>query len=307
VIVRMSDINDRLSRRPGYYIPKKDGTFDVKVFSRPFDRDNSAEFVELIKIAIDLQPILRALEIAELSYREIYTSIDWVNRRLPSMHETHLSGVPLIYDVQVLMLHRVMAFLSSCRSFLDHTETALSRLHGKPSSKLEAFKGHTRRLFDTNFSYRFLDGLRNMSQHVTLPISACRIIMQRADNTGEASYGVSLIMDRAKLLEAWSNWKSVVKRELEQQPAEFDLLPLLDEQIEWLRELSCACFALHASEIRECIDYLSALFRIVKAPPGAVPVLWVGEATDPNNPPPRWELPPFEDIRRITDIMGWWP
>jgi hypothetical protein len=292
------------SRRLGYYILKPDGTIDAKVFGKALSNECIAEFEAVIQVVLDLAPILRAFEIANLSHHELRATLQGVNNRLSNISVAPLGGIPLIHDLETEVQQRVMAFLSSAKSFLDHTEAILKRQYGGVSPEYQRFKTHTHGLYDKNFSYRFVNELRHMSQHVTLPISIFNMTMQRTDGTDELVYGSELKLDRAHLLTSWTKWKPVVKRELEKQPPQFDLLSLLDEEASWLRELCCGVFAMRADEIRRCLEYLSVLLRMIHGPIGAIPVLWVGESILPGTPPPGSEILPVEQVRRIATIMG---
>jgi hypothetical protein len=300
-------LTDNRSRRLGWYLPKPEGTMDGKVMGKALDGECMAEFDVITKPVLDLIPILWAFEAANLSHLEIRVALEDVDDRLRNTSVGPIGGIALVHDAETLVQQRVMSFLSSVKSFLGHTETALKRLYGKPSLELQNFKDHTHRLFDAHFSYRFLDQLRNMSQHVALPISFFNINAQRPNGASDPVYEIELRLDRAHLLATWMEWKPIVKRELAEQPPQFDLLPLLDEEVSWLTELCCGVFSAHTDRIRTCLAYLSTLLRMIQPPPGAIPVLWVGESILPGVPPPGIEILPLEQTRRIAAVMGGTP
>jgi hypothetical protein len=51
---------------------------------------------------------------------------------------------------------RILNFLSSVRTFLDHTETSLKRRYGENSEKFSKFKQACSDAYDNNFSYKFI-------------------------------------------------------------------------------------------------------------------------------------------------------
>jgi hypothetical protein len=279
-------MTDNRSRRLGWYLPRPRGIMDGKVMGKVLDSECTAEFDAITKAVLDLAPILWAFEAVNLSHHEIRVALEDVDDRLRNMSVGPIGGIPLVHDAETLVQQRVMAFLSSVKSFLDHAKTALERLHGGASSELRNFKNHTHRLFDEHFSYRFVDQLRIMSQHVALPISFFNINAQRASADSDLVYEIELKLDRDHLLTTWSKWKPILKKELEKQPPQFDLLPLLDEELNWLRELCCGVFSARVDSIRTCLAYLITLLRMIQPPPGAIPVLWVGESTAPGVPLP---------------------
>ena len=276
---------------------------DCKVLGKPLDSECVAEFEVITKAVLDLAPLLWAFEAVKLSHREIRVALADVDGRLHNMPVTPLGGIPLLHDAETLVQQRVMAFLSSVKSFLDHTKTALKRIYGETSSELRKFKNHTHDLFDEHFSYRFLDQLRIMSQHVALPISLFNINAQRMGGECDLVYEIELKLDRVHLSTTWTEWKSLVRKELEKQPPQFDLLPLLDEEVNWLGELCCGVFSARVDSIRTCFAYLITLLRMIQPPPGAIPVLWVGESIAPGVPPPGIEILPLEQARRIASIV----
>jgi len=73
----------------------------------------------------------------------------------------------MIFNLNRLMLN----FLSAFRTFLDHTQTNLDRTYGKESENFKIFKKTRSSYYDNYFSYRFLDKLRNYSQHMGMPIT----------------------------------------------------------------------------------------------------------------------------------------
>jgi hypothetical protein len=298
-------MNDTRPRRPGYYLMRPNGAIDAKVFKKAFSQENSAEFETFVKPIQNLQPVLRAFEITELSHRDVHERMKQISSQLLTIPTAPLGGMPLVRDADVRMHQCVMAFLSSVRSFLDHSGTVLIRLDRAGSQEFKPFKAHQERLYDEHFSYRFLYKLRNMSQHVTLPISTVTLSAKHLGPTDGLQWNVSLTLDRDELLARWPEWGTTVKRDLEGQSPRFELLPLLDEEIGWMNELFRGVIERKSNELRSSSEYLLALLRLIRAPLGAVPVLWVGDSTAPNTPPPGMEVPPFEDVRRFADIMGW--
>jgi hypothetical protein len=126
---------------------------------------------------------------------------------------------------------------------------------------------------------------------------------QRMGRTGHLVYETEFKLDRDHLLTVWNKWKPVIKKGLEKQPPQFDLLPLLDEEMNWLRELCCGVFALREAKITACLEYLSEQLRRIQTPPNAVPVLWLGESM-PNGPPPSVDILPLEQVRRMAKILA---
>jgi len=69
-----------------------------------------------------------------------------------------------------LVGRRLANLLSSCRFYLDHTHRALAHLCRNDSSAQSDFKQRCSAAFDSRFSYRLIDRLRNYAQHRDVPV-----------------------------------------------------------------------------------------------------------------------------------------
>jgi hypothetical protein len=283
--------------RLGYYVPKY-GTMDARVQGRPLDSNQMAKFESATKMVLDFVPILRTFEIAELSYQQVRAAIEEVDGRLRNIFGQPGGGIPLTYDSETFLQLRVMSFLFAARAFLDQTRTVFCHLFGSKSSEVAKFDENTHQLYDDNFSYRFLYKLRDMSQHVALPLSVFRVSYQRA-GTEELVYESELKLDRDHLLR-WKEWKAV-RKDVEKQPAQFDLMPLVDQEMKWLGMLCYGVFADRVDGMREGLDYVSYQLNCMRTPPNAVPVLWVGDSIM-GGPPSQSILLPLEQAHRIINI-----
>jgi hypothetical protein len=284
--------------RLGYYVSKSNGSMDAKVAVRSLDANRMSEFESATQTVLDFVPILRAFEIAELSYHQLRATIEEVDNALRKIFAEPRGGVPLMHDSETLLQQRVMSFLFAARSFLDHTKTVLCHLFGTESAEVLKFTKHTNRLHGDNFSYRFLYKLRDMSQHVALPLSVFEIKFERS-GSGELIYESNLKLDRDHLL-LWKKWTGVTK-DLQKQDAQFELMPFIDEKMKWLGKLCHGVFADHLDSIRHHFDYLTRQLDRLQIPPDAVPVLWVGESTVSALPQENVILP-LEQTRRIMNI-----
>lgn len=70
------------------------------------------------------------------------------------------------YDERTV-IRRINNLLSSCRLFLDQNLAFLSKYDNQV---LESYKAETHRFYDSSFSYRLCEQLRNSMQHRCLPI-----------------------------------------------------------------------------------------------------------------------------------------
>jgi len=134
-------------------------------------------------------------------------------------------------DRAVLDLNRkILNYLCSIRTFLDHNETDVNRSYGKEEVKY--FKKICADHYDNSFAYRFLYKLRNYSQHCGMPVGNL-VIDAEKDNKSKSGKKVtiSLVFDRDQLLSRYDEWKASLKKEISEMPAYFEIAPLLEEMM----------------------------------------------------------------------------
>ncbi|UEB94173.1 hypothetical protein LIS66_17490 [Pseudomonas sp. HN2] len=144
------------------------------------------------------------------------------------------------YEGLILYGNRMLLnVLYSVRTFLDHRETAIKRKFGKDSSQLANFKAHTALEFDSYFSYGFFYKLRNYTQHCGMP--PLHFTMDHSP-VRENEVKIEVTLDRDALLESYSEWGVIVKKQLALQAERFHLLPLLEEYIESITRIYLKCY-----------------------------------------------------------------
>ena len=129
----------------------------------------------------------------------------------------------------------LMNFLASFRSFIDHSETHLHNADASGTWK-QRFKQRASAFYDALFAYRFLYELRNYVQHCGLPFGGIHVSARR-DQQGNVQTEFRAYLARDDLLR-WSNWKAIVRTDLEAQSDEIQVLPLVEELMECIRCLN---------------------------------------------------------------------
>lgn len=291
-------------RRLGSYINMPDGTFDASLLPEPLEERQVSEMQATLQVALDIEPFVLSYEVLELSYNNLNVVAQRACEVLGDISPNMFPNLAVVYDTKIKLQHGVMDFLSSQRAFLDHTETHLKRLYGKDSTEFLDFKRRTNVLFDSKFSYKFLYQLRHMAQHVTVPISNIAFNMDQQNVSGCVFRSMTLMLNRIKLLEDWSSWKPLVRVAIEEQDANFPLMPLISENMIYLKELCQSSILQQQVRLRQFYDFLDLLNNIIKPTQGAVPVIWIGEASS-GSPPTNVEYIPFEEGRRIAKILDW--
>jgi hypothetical protein len=114
--------------------------------------------------------------------------------------------------------NRLSNYLRAIRSFVDHSDKALSDRYGKESTQRSAFLRATNEVYDGRFSYRLLEQARNYTQHVGEAIGHISYgwrVLDPETRTEEPYLDISF--DRDRFLE-WKMLKASFRPELAQQP-----------------------------------------------------------------------------------------
>lgn len=285
-------------RRFGYYIPKLDGTVDFVVHKQVVSAAVLTEFHEISSVIFNLQPIMFAFDTVERNYRELVDSIEDHRSQLSNSVMASTKPISVVMDGFVIAAQKISNFLSSTSAFLAQTETQLRRIHGRDSPELKAWDEKRKNLHASSFSYRFLYELRNFAQHRALPFSSFNIAGVRAVENTPLLFKAGAFILREGLLGVGYDWKKL-QVEIQQQPSEFEVLPLISEYLHSLRQLCLDVVQLHSVQLAECARYFDAVHRTLKTPMGAVPVIFIGESTSKDIPPSRFESIPTEQFEYL--------
>lgn len=293
-------------RRFGYYIPKPGRSFDSVVHNPALSADVLTEFHEICSVISNLQPIIIAFDIAERNFRELVDSIENHRSQLNNSATADAGLIPVGVGGVVLVAQKASNFLSSAGAFLAQTEIQLGRVHGENSPESKMWNEKRKDMHAACFSYRFLYALRNFSQHGGLPLSSLNIAGERASENAPMFFKISTIISRDGLLGARHDWEKKVQVEIQQQPPEFELLPLIEEYFHILCQLCLEAVQFQSARLAECASYFEAVRRTQKIPTGAVPVIFIGESPSKGIPPSRFEVLPiaqFEYLLREYDKL----
>jgi len=77
---------------------------------------------------------------------------------------------------------RIVNLLTAARLYLDHAPQRLSECASNPEDANGEFKKSAARQFDSNFSYRFMEALRNHVQHSSLAVHVVGLSRCAADS-----------------------------------------------------------------------------------------------------------------------------
>lgn len=175
-------------------------------------------------VALNFKEIIAFLDSSPKKIKEVKFSVDYIKN----------SDVEF---VKIELNRLLMNYLSSIRTYLDHSETKLKKRYGKSSSEFDNFKKCTSKFYDNKFAYRFIYKLRNYAQHIELPISIIGYETQRALNSQKIKRILTPYFDREELLGKYTDW-GVVKDDLLKEKRTFPLLPIIEQMTDSILQIA---------------------------------------------------------------------
>lgn len=180
--------------------------------------------------------------------QQLYSIVNWNHRDyIELLHKYYLEYVERRSNVEwahgqnmVINVNRhILNFLSSVRTFLDHSETNFKKRYGIESTKYKKFKDACSDVYDNSFSYRFLYKLRNYAQHCGMPVGSLnlnsKVINQK---TSETSESIELLFNRDDLLQNYDSWGAKLSEELRQLPQKFVINPHMNEVMKSIEHIN---------------------------------------------------------------------
>jgi hypothetical protein len=179
----------------------------------------------------------------------------------------------LIMEKMVLNINRhILNFLSSVRSFLDHTETKLKRNYGAESDRYKRFKDACKKVYDTSFSYRFLSKLRNYSQHCGMPLGGLSLRSKEdPPYSGNIYHSLQAKFSRDELL-TYTSWGTIAK-EISQLPSEFDIVPHIVQMMKCLEKINLVLIDDDLPELFKSAEFIEQLISPAQGKEGVPCIL----------------------------------
>ncbi len=172
------------------------------------------------------------------NYMEL--EMELLQSALQSMILSHES-YETIQEARLRFTRRLSNLLHTCRSYLDHTPHHLNSLEAELTKSFNQARNNA---YDEQFSYRFMEALRNYSQHTGLPMHGTTFhsswidgIKPDGEDPGFLRHAVTANVD-INLIKKDPKFKSSIRDELEAIGAEkLDVATLTREYIEALGEV----------------------------------------------------------------------
>lgn len=217
-----------------------------------------------------------AFAFVDHKFREFFETVSHHEQRLTQLGAVRIDFSGVTFDLTT----RLAVWLLGFRLFLDHLETRLERNHGDQSDRFRAFKQLTGQLFDGRTAYRFMYNLRNYT-HVELPGTVR--MDQRLTDDGETKSTIELLLRRDVLLRNFRKWHRLVRPDLEALPAEFPVVPLIQDAHACLKEILIAQMWADLPSVVGAAEVLQPLLREIDDVEHCDPILY--SVNDDGSPP----------------------
>ncbi len=178
---------------------------------------------------------------------------------------------------------RLLNYLSSIRSFLDHTETRLKEENGAESSVVKHFLGACSKEYDNVFSYRFFYKLRNYTQHLGLPVGELSLISKEdPPYSNNITYQLEVKFSRDELLK-FKKWKQPLTEEIRNMDEQFDISPHVSNVMDCLNRINHVLIQDDLASIIRSAEYIDNLIAPLKGKPVKPTIFQINEGNRPTD------------------------
>ncbi|GAB4043144.1 hypothetical protein [Spirosoma litoris] len=195
----------------------------IYVLSKYVDRKSSTTFVPIRIISTESYKLITKNEkiLAELlSIKSLFIIANnnlklLLNEISHTIEKTEFRNEIFLVNPEITKIElnrHMLNFLSSMRSYLDHSETFLKRQFGDKSKEYKEYKLLTSSLYDNNFHYRFIYKLRNYAQHCGVPINSFRTTANITNNIVKTE--VIIEFNIKEFLNNFDGWGATLKKNL---------------------------------------------------------------------------------------------
>ena len=166
----------------------------------------------------------------------------------------------LLQDARLAITRRLVNLLSTCRLYLDQSSHHISAALGENSKIKTAHESAKSEEYDSNFSYRLLEELRNHTQHRGYPFHVITFHSQLVEREPEAPVVTTSIpkLSIARLRDEGGFKKKVLDELAETGKDDIDLTPHIRSYIDSLQTIQAKLRKSTEQEVSESISVLRA-------------------------------------------------
>lgn len=198
----------------------------------------------------------------------------------------------------------VFNLITAFKFYIDSSERHILKRFGEKSIEFSRFIDLTHKYFDTFFSYRFLDKLRNYTIHVDFPIYMIPFQAQENKKNPEKMTGnLNLKVNRQDLLKEKSYLKARVTKDITELTDDIDVEPLIYELSKLILKIEKYIYSLYQTELEESISNLNMYARKYKTKNNEVAIIYAIEKIE-NKISAQTLTFPFDKIDEIESFKN---
>lgn len=223
-------------------IPFGPGIMEIRTLSKK-------EYDNYVKAEADLKLINRKLELFKLVHFNYRDYIFEKKFHFENYKKTNHMNAAIMEHIMININRRIINYLTSIKTFIDHSEYDLKNKYGKTSKQYNSFKNLQSQKYDSHFAYRFLIKLRNYVQHCGLPLGNINISSEMINNDpNNIDFKFNITINRDTILNNF-NWKKL-EPEIKKLPPLFPINSYLKTMNEDIAELT---FHLFGNDIKNAV------------------------------------------------------
>lgn len=216
-----------------------------------------AEYKDLKKCIIDISHYSQSIQLLELVLLNERDVHDFIVRIISELEEKSVKWNAVSFEDMArfrLEANRfLLNYLSSFKTFLEHSETILKRKFGTKSKEVVDYKSFQSKAYDNSFSYRFFYKLRNYAQHCGIPLN----FNHSLNASAEIKIKILLYFNRDELLKEYDSW-GVIKNDISKLSERIDFFPHFNETTNNLVDIAEKFKTLMTQEIIKSAQYVQA-------------------------------------------------
>jgi hypothetical protein len=219
----------------------------------------------------------RLFEVVRMNYYDLQNALKKYQEEYiqnPSMDFLRMESMYL--DLNRLILN----YLSTARAFVDQSRHNISTRCGEDSQRYKNFEKACSIAYDGCFSYRFLDKLRNYVQHCGMPLGKLSLRSWEIDPTSKKiGHELQVMFNRDELLAAKFDWTSRLKKELQEQSTEFEVMYHIGKMMKCIETINIATINEEMPELKSCAGYIVEFINPLKGMLGTPCILDLTDLT----------------------------
>ena len=146
-------------------------------------------------------------------------------------------------------------YLSSARTYLDHSGKYLKNKYGNNSIHYNKFEKYTNYLYDNFFEYRFIYKLRNYAQHCGLPLNSITFSVDNKDLLNR-KINLNPLFLKSELKKNYKEWGQKLNEDFKFQPEEISVRQIIGDYYKNISDLNDEFIKIEKLSLKESVEYL---------------------------------------------------